>query len=575
MVMARPRYRRLAVVTRSALEDCDGEGLPIGKPIWNTRVYVLDGNLQPVPVGVSGELYIAGAGLARGYLKRPGLTAERFVADPYGAAGTRMYRTGDLARWRADGNLEYLGRTDHQVKIRGFRVELGEIETALGRQTGVAQAAVVVRQEDGGGKRLVAYVVPQEGQQLDARTLRRHLGETLPEYMVPSAMVVLEWLPLTPHGKLDRKALPAPEYSASAEWQAPRTPNEEILCGLFAEVLGVERVGIEDNFFEMGGHSLMATRLVSRIRATLGIEVAIRALFEAPTVAGVAQRLQDGGAARTALVAGERPKQIPLSYAQQRLWFLHQLEGPSATYNISLAYRLRGSVDRTALEAALGDVVERHESLRTVFPDDEGVPRQQILEAHQARPQLTVQATTEARLRAELRAAAERPFQISTEIPLRAYCFALSADEQVLLLVVHHIAMDGWSAGPLLRRPDQRLSSAYGEKSAGLGQTGGAVCRLCDLAAHDARQRKRPGERHRQADGLLEASPGQVTGADRVADGPAATGPCKPPGREDRVAHRRGTARPSTGISAQRASHVVHGVAGEPGSLIDAAGGGN
>src|SRR6185295_11656682 len=352
-----PTEATIDAVSHRVVGDEAGSVIPIGHPMANYRIYVLDGGLEPVPAGVVGELYIAGVGLARGYLNRASLTAERFVADPNGAAGSRMYRTGDLARWRADGVLEFLGRADAQVKLRGFRIEPGEIEAALTAQPGVSQAAVIARRDGAGGHRLIGYVVAASGAVLDTAVLRTALSRRLPDYMVPSALVVLERLPLTPNGKLDRRALPEPELGSSHSHRAPRTPQEAILCSLFAEVLGVERVGVDDNFSERGGHSLLATRLISRIRATLNVEVAIRSLFEAPSVEALAARLSsETQAARAPLTAvSPRPSEIALSYAQRRLWFLERLDGISGTYVIPLAVRLKGTLDRVALEEALGD----------------------------------------------------------------------------------------------------------------------------------------------------------------------------------------------------------------------------
>ena len=349
-----PTEATIDAVACSVAAGADGNlQIPIGTPLPNYRVYVLDRSLQPVPVGVPGELYIAGTGLARGYLNRSALSAERFVADPFGPPGTRIYRTGDLARWRAEGVLDFLGRADQQLKLRGFRIEPGEIEAVLARHPSVAQAAVIAREDPRGDKRLVGYVVARSGQRVDPALLRSHVAESLPEYMVPEAIVVLEALPLSPNGKLDRKALPAPEFGvrSSAAWRAPRTAHEEILCALFAETLGVPRVGIDDNFFELGGQSLLATRLVSRVRATLELELPIRALFEAPSVAELATRLREGQEVRARLVRQPRPERLPLSYAQQRLWFIDQLEGTSTEYNMPEALRLQGELDQEALGA--------------------------------------------------------------------------------------------------------------------------------------------------------------------------------------------------------------------------------
>ncbi|MEC1528974.1 non-ribosomal peptide synthetase DhbF [Bacillus spizizenii] len=434
---------------------------PIGKPIWNTQVYVLDNSLQPVPPGVVGELYIAGTGLARGYFRRPDLTAERFVADPYGPPGARMYRTGDQARWRADGSLDYIGRADHQIKIRGFRIELGEIDAVLAKHPDIEQAAVVVREDQPGDKRLVAYVVAASA--IDTAELRRYVGASLPDYMVPAAFVEMDELPLTPNGKLDRKALPAPDLSTSVSDRGPRTPQEEILCDLFAEVLGLARVGIDDSFFELGGHSLLAARLMSRIREVMGAELGIAKLFDEPTVAGLAAHLDQAQSARPALQRAERPERIPLSFAQRRLWFLHCLEGPSPTYNIPVAVRLSGELDQGVLQAALYDLVCRHESLRTIFPESQGTSYQHILEADQARPVLHVTEIAEKELFERFAEAVRYSFDLTAEPAFRAELFVIGPDEYVLLLLVHHIVGDGWSLTPLTRD----LGAAYAARCHG------------------------------------------------------------------------------------------------------------
>ncbi|MFJ4465255.1 amino acid adenylation domain-containing protein [Streptomyces sp. NPDC088928] len=439
--------------------------IPIGEPLDNHRLYVLDEGLRLVPPGTPGELYIAGAGVAQGYLDHPALTADRFVADPYGPSGTRMYRTGDLVRWNPEGSLEYLGRADQQVKLRGFRIEPGEIETVLVGRPGVGQATVVVREDRPGDKRLVAYLTAEEGARIEPGDVQRQVSGLLPDYMIPSAFVVLDEIPLTVNGKVDRRALPAPQFGNDAAGRAPRGPVEEVLCGLFAEILGLASASIDDHFFNLGGHSLLATRLISRIRQTFGVQITVRDLFQGPTVASLAEYVEAGGEAvrRPALREAVRPDRVPLSSAQQRLWFLHHLEGPSATYNIPLALRLTGALDHQALRLALTDLVVRHESLRTLFGMADDAAYQWQLPAAEVRVELPVIAESEAALEEELAAQAARSFDLESELPIRAVLFALGEEEHVLLVVMHHIASDGWSTTPLLRD----LTAAYTARTQG------------------------------------------------------------------------------------------------------------
>ncbi|MCX4758392.1 amino acid adenylation domain-containing protein [Kitasatospora purpeofusca] len=431
--------------------DLDGARAPIGGPLDNMRTHVLDARLQPVPPGVPGELYIAGAGLARGYWRRAALTAERFVADPFGTGG-RMYRTGDLVRRRADGAIEFLGRIDGQVKLRGFRIELGEIEAVLSGHPAVRQVIVVAREDRPGDTRLVGYCAVTaealDGRPELAAELKEFAAATLPGYMVPSAVVVLPALPLNANGKVDRRALPAPELGTDPAGRAPRDERERALCALFGEILGIEDITVDDDFFALGGHSLLATRLVGRVRADLGAELAIGDLFQAPTVAALAARLADGPA-RPALLPEQRPEHLPVSFAQRRLWFLGKAEGPAATYNVTLALRLSGPLDTAALERALGDVVARHESLRTVFTELDGVPHQRVLDGPPG-PLLTVTDRPAQDLVGHL-------FDLAEDVPLHAYLCPEGPEEHVLTLVLHHIAGDGWSLRPLFRD----LAEAY------------------------------------------------------------------------------------------------------------------
>jgi amino acid adenylation domain-containing protein len=435
---------------------------PIGRPVVNSRVYVLDGTSRPVPTGVVGELYIAGAGLARGYLHRSGLTAERFLADPFGPAGSRMYRTGDLVRWRADGQLEFLGRADHQVKIRGFRVELGEIDAALGAHPGVAHVIVIAREDQPGVKRLVAYFVPSDGTATPTPSeLRALTAQSLPDYMVPSAFVALERMPLNANGKVDRKALPEPDFGSASYngYMAPRTHVEATVADIWAEVLGVERVGIQDNFFELGGDSIVSIRVISRLRAAFGVDLSPRALFTHPTVGGLAEVIAphaDKADSGTAIpVVPREGVPLPLSFAQQRLWFLDEFEPGSTEYVIPLAVRLRGELDLEALSRAMTALVARHEALRTTF---EGVDGRGIQVVHPPQqvfvPLLDLAELPEQDRQAELdRVLAQeslRPFDLSEGPLLRPQLVRVSSQEHVLVLTMHHIVTDGWSGGVIM-----------------------------------------------------------------------------------------------------------------------------
>ncbi|MFF9667167.1 condensation domain-containing protein, partial [Streptomyces althioticus] len=402
--------------------------------------------------------------VGRGYLNDPRRTAGAFVADPYSdEPGARMYRTGDRVVHRTDGQLEFLERVDHQVKIRGHRIEPGEVEAALRAVPGVADAVVTVARDPSGGARLVAHLAGGA----DPAAVRAELARTLPDYMVPAVLVPMAALPLTPNGKVDRKALPVPDFGAlRRERRAPATEREALLCALFAEVLELDEVGADEDFFALGGHSLLAGRVVTALRARLGVELPIRTLFEAPTPFALALALDGAEPAREELVAGPRPERIPLSPGQQRLWFLSQLDAAGATYHLSHAVRLTGALERAALAEALADVVARHESLRTVFPAEDGRPHQRVLPVGEAGPELPVvpfTGRTAEELDAELAARAGTPFDLAAEPPLRAVLFETGVEEHVLLLVQHHIAADGWSVRPLV----DDLQAAYRARLAG------------------------------------------------------------------------------------------------------------
>ena len=460
--------------------------IPIGRPMANTSLYILDSRLRPVPMGVPGELCIGGVQLARGYLNRPEQTAAKFVPHPFSDAmegmaepGARIYRTGDLVRYLPDGNVEFLGRIDDQVKIRGFRIELGEIETVLSQYPGVQQVAVTAREDIPGNKRLVAYVcapalsatTPDQGLATRdvsavAGELRSFLQGKLPVYMVPGAFVFLDALPLTPNGKVDRKALPAPEQGMAERgvpYVAPRTPVEELLTELWAQVLGVERVGVHDSFFDLGGHSLLATQLISRVRQAFQIDMPLRDLFDTPILADLAERVdvmlrQSHGLVVTPIEPAPREegRGLPLSFAQQRLWFLDQLEPDSPLYNVPMVMRIQGAMNVTVLEQSLNEIVRRHEALRTTFTAADGVALQHIL-PEMVIPLSVVDLATlpdgerEQEAMRLATAEAQRPFSLAVGPLLRAQLLRMGDEDHIVLLTMHHIVSDGWSMTILLR----------------------------------------------------------------------------------------------------------------------------
>ncbi|WP_336081265.1 non-ribosomal peptide synthetase [Nocardia sp. SSK8] len=444
-----------------------GDLITIGAPIPGMTALILDARLRPVPDRVPGELYLSGPGLARGYHARAGLTAARFVADP--VTGGRLYRTGDLVKWErtADGStqLAFLGRTDAQVKLRGFRIELGEIDAVLAADAAVRSATTLVRTLPSGADALVAYVVPEPGATIDTAALTRRAGQRLPQHAVPAAIVVIDRLPLTPVGKLDHRALPAPELTARA-FTAPSTPTETTVAATFTELLGAGEVGREDDFFALGGNSLLATQLAGRLGAATGLRVPARTVFEHGTVAQLAaalDKLTGTASARLPLTRRERGPLVPLSLAQQRMWFLARLDPGSSAYNIPVALRLSGPLDTAALTAALDDVLDRHEVLRTVYPEIDGAGHQRVLPTAEAGLDLTSRPIHPTDLRAELARLTTGGFDLCARVPVRAALFQLGTTEHVLAVVVHHIATDGFSLGPLTRD----LVTAYSARARG------------------------------------------------------------------------------------------------------------
>lgn len=461
------------------LVGCVDGIVPLGYPLANTKIYVLDANVTLVPIGVPGELYIGGEGLARGYWQRPDLTAERFVPDPFSRLpGARLYRTGDQARYRADGTLEFLGRVDHQVKVRGYRIELGEIETCLSRHPKIVRSVVIVRNEQG-GQRIVAYFISEGRTSILPDELTQFLQEQLPDYMIPTAFVLLDTFPLTPNGKVDRKALPSPEYSQSNTRRAgPRTPTEELIAGLWADVLVMPHVGPLDNFFELGGHSLLATQVLSRVRTIFRVELPLRTLFDHPTVEGFSAAIerasgQGEGLLPPPVVPVSRTGRVPLSFAQQRLWFLWQMASDSPMYNISTALRIIGPLNGTALQESFHELARRHEILRTTFVMSAGQPGQVI--APDPTHSFSISDlrdlshdTREAMIHTFVREETRQPFDLSIGPLLRVRVLQVGDQEWVLLITMHHIVSDGWSMGILVTEMTELYAASVTRKPSSL-----------------------------------------------------------------------------------------------------------
>ena len=437
---------------------------PIGRPLANTQLYVLDKHMQPLPIGLIGELYIGGIGLGRGYLNQPALTAERFVPDPFASKpGGRLYRTGDLVRYLADGNLEFHGRRDKQVKLRGVRIELAEIEAAIKSLNGVHAAAVVMRAAQTGEDHLVAYVVADDGAELGTGALRQQVAQLLPRAMVPTAWVQLAELPLLPNGKINRDALPAPEslFESEADYVAPSNVTEELIAGIWAEVLNVERVSVHDDFFAVGGHSLLATQVIARIFDVFHVDLGLRSLFETPTVTGLAYSvnaaMREGSFLEPLkLESRTRPATLPLSFAQQRLWFLEQFEHAGAAYHVPVIFRIRGPLDVTALKHTLNEIVRRHESLRTTFSVVDGEPVQVIAPPQEVvLPVIDLSSLPRERMESECESLsneqAQLPFNLEVGPLLRARLVRLADEEHVLQMTLHHLIADGWSVGVIAR----------------------------------------------------------------------------------------------------------------------------